>query len=103
MKSGRTSRWGIKRRAGYTAAAERCRPRGGWGDFAPNGRPGARTAVRGRRECPPAGTAKQGGPEKRRRMLALFLPTGSWGKPRWIEEAQSYSLNQPKFWLDIGE
>src|SRR6266851_7754565 len=102
MKSGRTRRWGIKRRAGYTEAAEPRRPRGGWGDFAPAERRGARAAARGRRECPPAGTAKAGWAEKRGLGLSLFLPAGSRGKTRWVKGTQNYSLNQPKICLDIG-
>ena len=35
--------------------------------------------------------------------LSLFLPAGSRGKTRWVEETQSYSLKRPKFCLDIGE
>src|SRR5438309_6724476 len=103
MKSGRTRRWGIKRRVGCTAAGEPRRPHGGWGDFAPDERSGARAAKRGRRECPPAGTAKQGWVGKRGLGLSLFLPAGSRGKTRWVEETQSYSLKRPKFCLDIGE
>src|SRR5712691_3749323 len=103
MKSGRTRRWGIKRRAGCTEAGERRRPHGRQGDFAPAERRGARTAAGSRRECPPAGTAKEGWAKKRGLGLSLFLPAGSRGKTRWIEETQSYSLNWPKFCLDIGE
>src|SRR5216684_3525733 len=103
MRNGRTRRWGIKRRVGCTAAGEPRRPHGGWGDFAPDERSGARAAKRGRRECPPAGTAKQGWVGKRGLGLSLFLPAGSRGKARWVEETQSYSLKRPKFCLDIGE
>src|SRR5712691_6360794 len=103
MRNGRTRRWGIKRRAGCTEAAEPCHPREGWGDFAPAERRGARAAERGRRECPPAGTAKEGWAEKRGLGLSLFLPAGSRGKTRWVKGTQNYSLNQPKFCLDIGE
>src|SRR6266852_4077420 len=103
MKSGRTRRWGIKRRAGCTAAAAPRRPRERWDDFAPDERPGARTARSGRRECPSAGTAKRGWAGKRGLGRSLFLPTGSRGKTRWVKETQSYSLNQPKFCLDNGE
>src|SRR6266852_3972648 len=103
MRSDRTRRWGIGRRCARTAAAEEDRPRGGWGDFAPDERPGARTAKCGRRECPPAGTAKKGWAGKRGLGLSLFLPAGSRGKTRQIEETQSYSLKWPKFCLDIGE
>src|SRR5438132_4004102 len=103
MKSGRTRRWGSKRRVGWTAAGEPRRPHGGWGDFAPDERSGARAAKMGRRECPPAGTAKQGWVGKRGLGLSLFLPAGSRGKTRWVEETQSYSLKRPKFCLDIGE
>src|SRR5437667_6483592 len=80
MRNGRTRRWGIKRRVGCTEAGEPRRPRGGGGDFAPNERPGARTAERGRRECPPAGTAKVGGVGQRGLGLSLFLPAGSRGR-----------------------
>ena len=78
-------------------------PARGVGRFRAGERPGARTAARGRRECPPAGTAKAGWAKKRGLGLSLFLPAGSRGKTRWVEETQSYSLNQPKFCLDIGE
>src|SRR5439155_23702365 len=103
MRTGRTRRWGIARRFGRMGPPEPRRPRGGWGDFAPDERRGARAAESGRRECPPAGTAKKGWAGKRGLGLSLFLPTGSRGKTRWVEETQSYSLNQPKFCLDFGE
>src|SRR6266852_7032182 len=103
MKNGRTRRWGIKRRAGCTEGAEKRRPRGRWDDFAPDERRGGHTARRGRRECPPAGTAKKGWAGKRGLGLSLFLPAGSRGKTRQIEETQRYRLKWPKFCLDIGE